>query len=494
MSAPTSDGGCGGQDLEDGEKFYLDRAWAQALAKLQPIYESDPVEASRLGLQLAIGHCLIELNGDIDLADLGARFGTPTLSELESRRVPVIWVRVAELRRVGDFHRAVRLLRFGARFSPILTETYAECILAGPTACSRLPDRARPPEPPGFLSVSDFRSETIEALKNRWRGRRILFVVRRLYDRPERRCEVCDLVSGSARRFGFVTAEYNSHIGQGGGAAFWQGLEDAINTFRPDVIFYDDLYQSGLSAASDEAANRVAAVLSKARRDLGTFVIKDFPDGWLVRLEDIYRGLGDSVDLVTHWHAEILPRATARESAATFCYPYPLDPSPVVAPAVIPRAGFIGSVSVHNVPRLVWWTELPFHDVPIDFVETDHMATRQLSDEAFLGMFQRYQLSINFTKRGNGSRMMVARSIQIPLAGGVLVEEDCYDTRYFMTPGVHFVPFKTMADLTEIVPALLRDAAYRAELAAGARTWATTYFSGDCYWAGVLQRLERTPR
>jgi hypothetical protein len=52
------------------------------------------------------------------------------------------------------------------------------------------------------------------------------------------------------------------------------------------------------------------------------------------------------------------------------------------------------------------------------------------------------------------------------------------------------VPFRTLADVIELIPALLADPAYRAHLAAAGQAWAATYFTGDCFWAGVLQHLD----
>jgi hypothetical protein len=96
---------------------------------------------------------------------------------------------------------------------------------------------------------------------------------------------------------------------------------------------------------------------------------------------------------------------------------------------------------------------------------------------------------VNWTRRHTGVRIITGRSIETPLSGGLLLEEDSVDTRYFLTPGVHYEPFDTLADLRARVAALLADPVHCRHVAAAGEAWVKRYFSGDHFWAGLMDRL-----
>ncbi len=112
-----------------------------------------------------------------------------------------------------------------------------------------------------------------------------------------------------------------------------------------------------------------------------------------------------------------------------------------------------------------------------------------LPAENYANLLCEYQLTVGLTRRANGVNIVTARSIETLAVGGVLVEEDSFDARYFLKPGLHFVPFKTWADLSEIIPWLLKSPNYRQHLAREGQAWVQRHFSGDWFWAGLLDRL-----
>jgi hypothetical protein len=155
----------------------------------------------------------------------------------------------------------------------------------------------------------------------------------------------------------------------------------------------------------------------------------------------------------------------------------------------VPRAGFVGGLHPGSIARLVWWAECARADLPLDFIEARHDAAMQRSDLDYVNLLRAYRLSVNFTLRPTGARILTARTLEVPLSGGVLVEEDSADARYFMSPGVHYVPFETLPDLADTLAALLPDTPRRRQLATAGRAWVTDHFTGDHFWAGLLGRL-----
>jgi hypothetical protein len=308
------------------------------------------------------------------------------------------------------------------------------------------------------------------------------------------RChETNDNFVRSAERFGLTIKRIESRAPPGAPtAAYPAALADAISDFRPDLILYDELFLSGVSALP-EPADAIASLLETVRWRDGVRVVMSYTDAWYVAAHDpesLFRHLGRCYDVVHHCHPGILDRGSDAERASVFCYTFPtIWPHPTVAAGSVARACFVGALHPGSIARLVWWSEGTRAGLPLDFIEARHDAAEQHSDLDYVNLLRRYQLSVNFTLRPTGVRILTARSIEVPLAGGVLVEEDNADTRYFMMPDAHYAPFETLPDLAALLPELLADATRRQRLAAAGHAWATTYFTGDHFWTGLLRRL-----
>jgi hypothetical protein len=211
----------------------------------------------------------------------------------------------------------------------------------------------------------------------------------------------------------------------------------------------------------------------------------------MIPADALLRGLGHVVDLVQHCHPLGLDRPDPPDRSQVFCYPIPLELPPATGGTAgsIARACFVGSVNYVNASRLVWWAESAGSATPLDFFENDVGDGQGRPVEQYAQLLRDYQIVVNYTRRAGGPKILTGRAIEAALAGSMLLEENSVDTAYFFTPGVHYLPFETWADLAELVPWLLGNPEYRQRLARAAHAWATRYFTGDWYWAGLLDRL-----
>src|SRR5260221_9290663 len=125
----------------------------------------------------------------------------------------------------------------------------------------------------------------------------------------------------------------------------------------------------------------------------------------------------------------------------------------------------------------------------MDMLLSDHAAAEPRSDQDYADLLHVYLASVNFTRRLSGIRIATGRSFEVPLCGGVLLEEDSIDTAYFMAPGEHYVPFDNLAELSAALIALLGDPDRRSQIAVSGHDWVHRYFTGDQFWAGLLKRL-----
>ncbi|MBV8166335.1 MAG: glycosyltransferase family 1 protein, partial [Alphaproteobacteria bacterium] len=311
------------------------------------------------------------------------------------------------------------------------------------------------------------------------------------HDNPARQHLPSDNLLRSARRFGLAIQEFNNFDPPAGVERrdYPAALRGVIESWRPRLIIFDDLFERGLSA-DPELRAPIGEVLETARR-AGSRVVKLLMDGWLPAPDSMYRGLGTHFDLVNHLVPARLAEAAPDERAATYCCPFPFDqPMPSVPYGRISRVSFVGSVNRECPSRLAWWAESIGAGIPLDFLLTDHGAPQQRSDQEYINLLTEYRISVNFTRRYTGARIATGRTFEIPLSGGLLLEEDSADSRYFLKPGVHCVTFANLAELEAATRALLADPASCRRIAGAGQAWAKRYFTGDHFWAGILQRLD----
>ncbi|MBI3513135.1 MAG: glycosyltransferase family 1 protein [Proteobacteria bacterium] len=468
------------------EELYQQRSWVSAQLLYERITALDPSLAVRLSLPLASAHCAIETAKPDQLDDVVSERAAVIDRASLIGRLDQLRRRTGELCAAGDFRRASRLLRLTALYDWSIGYTYKTSITDTRSDCCAL--LARPPadRDPPFIAEQALSDDALARAVEGCRGMRLLLVFPTTTPQAVR-------WTMSAEALGLALRTFDSWVPKPGVSAegYAASLEAEINDFRPAVIAFQNLFETGITS-HDAVADGVAAVLETARRKLGCRVVKILTDGWYqAGSGGTYRGLGHAVDLVHHCHPTILERASADELAATFCYPLPsLLPQPSVAYDEIPRAAFAGGVDLVSPARLVWWAELGKRALPIDFDFWVSAGTPRpyVSEAEYANQLRRYRITINPTRRSTGATIMVGRSLETAVSGGFLLEEDSVDTAYFFKRGLHYMPFQTIGDIEEILGALFDDHERRARVAQAAQQWSRRYFTGQYFWAGLVSR------
>jgi hypothetical protein len=489
QDAPSPDVG---SEISRADRCYLAQDWAAALALYESVERAAPALAAPLSLPLVIGHCRIELADDAALpAPTPGMAATHTAREQYA--VKVLRARALEMCRAGGFARASQLLRLLAPYDVAIADAYRHGLEPGRSERRRaLPDGSDPP----FLRALDVATLPVDALKHAHRGKRLLLVYRRFFPEGDgRQSEVIHCLADSATRFGLAVTEFTF---QGADPAeLAPALLRTVLALKPDIIVYDQQYPGTKSAEPEILREQIEAVFAMARQQLGVRVVLSYMDAWQPMQsgsEAMFRGLGQAYDLVQHGHATALGAGTPEQNARAYCYMLPAwAAEPSVAPGTVPRACFAGSITWFNVARLAWWAETARRGLPIDFRETLHNEGAPRSDQAYVDLLVQYQLALNFTRRADGPKIMTARSLEIPLAGGLLLEENSPNSEFFLAPDVHYVPFETIDDLAALLPALLADPVRRERIRTAGQRWVQTYFTGDYFWAGLLRQLADLP-
>ncbi len=73
-------------------------------------------------------------------------------------------------------------------------------------------------------------------------------------------------------------------------------------------------------------------------------------------------------------------------------------------------------------------------------LETAVEGDLKLTPERYANLLRESPVTVNLSRRATGVGIITARTIEALSVGGVLLEEDSFDTRYFLTPGVHYMP------------------------------------------------------
>jgi len=489
QDAPSPDVG---SEISRADRCYLAQDWAAALALYESAERTAPALSAPLSLPLVIGHCRIELAEDAALL-APAPVVAATHTAREQYAVKILRARALEMCRAGGFVRASQLLRLLAGYDAAIADAYRHGLQPGRSDRRRAPpDSSDPP----FLHALGIAALPVDALKQTHRGERLLLVYRRFFPAADgRQSEVIHCLATSAARFGLAVTEFT--FPGADPAELAPALLRAVLELKPAIIVFDHQYPATRSAEAEILREQIEAVFAMAREQLGVRVVLSYMDAWQPMQngpDALFRGLGHAYDLVQHGHPTALGAGTREQNTRAYCYMLPAwGAEPSVAPGTVPRACFVGSITWFNVARLAWWAETARRGLPIDFLETLHHGGAPRSDQAYVDLLVQHQLALNFTRRADGPKIMTARSLEIPLAGGLLLEETSPNSAFFLTPDVHYVPFETIDDLAALLPALLADPARRERIRTAGHHWVKTYFTGDYFWAGMLHRLAALP-
>jgi hypothetical protein len=494
MVVPALDSASAACDAEAHRLYFECHDGLAALARwrLRAVLGPPTIES-----QLALAHCEIEAGIDAELPEIGVRQpAAPSDGRLRDYAEFILscaWTHF----RAGDAIRASKLARLVAAVDPHFKSIYEEQIVAAPNAAARgIPEPVPRSEPLPFERGVRLSDDAARGLLARHRGRRLLLFTSQYDGAADEAFEnqPCRALRVTLTRLGFdVTVVESQKLTADEHVRLPDTLRGAIAAFRPDIIVCSDLLVSGATAYR-QLQDPILSVLEEARRRFASKLVLTYTDGWYDGVPALFEALAGRADLFHVTFSGLLDRVPPAVAARTFCYPYPLyDPRPSGAAehAQQLRAGFVGGISWANLSRLVWFAEIQRAGLPVDL----YVRGREGSDVAaksaveYATLCGNYAVSLNLVARVNGSRIATGRSVEMPYFGSLLLEESSDDTAYFMTPYEHYVPFDSLAELSERLGILLADAPLRDRITRAGGAWVRRHFGGLHFWARLLRQL-----
>lgn len=125
-----------------------------------------------------------------------------------------------------------------------------------------------------------------------------------------------------------------------------------------------------------------------------------------------------------------------------------------------PELGFSGGVEYANWYRAFWLTAIEEAALPLRVI----LSTHQHEGPGVLDGYRRFMqrlakagTALNFARRADGATTLTGRTIEVPAAGGLLVQERSDDIDRFLVANRHYLRFETLDDLADIVHLLRRE-------------------------------------
>lgn len=292
-------------------------------------------------------------------------------------------------------------------------------------------------------------------------------------------------------------------------------LSEYIPEARLEVIYRDELLNTGVSQQElvrkilDAGASHVLYVLGPSPTfDLDPLRAKELftqlsavrilfcTDAFIPEHHALVCRLADAVDLVITFDSPLWTKHGSRKDNILHAIPAPIAEQTyeqLVAPHLQgPRPTdlvYVGSRHPYRqrvLDRLV-------DELPIRIKQTDNGDGNRLDWMSYWRQLTASKLTLN-----TGSHPLIphgkhlkGRTIEGPIAGSVLVSDETLLTSRFLTPGLDYIPFKSLGDLKHSISRILNNQEELALMAERSHTKCVDLFVGARWWRRIDAQLAR---
>lgn len=262
-----------------------------------------------------------------------------------------------------------------------------------------------------------------------------------------------------------------------------------IEQWHPDFVVCDAFGGKGQDAITD--------LILDLRMEQGFRLIGIYHDIWLPDIRNLYADGMAEVDAI--WFFDPLStteQMTVFPNAIGTVPPIPERPfADALARVKKTRdLGFIGSIWNSNHIRGVWLMALQRQGVSVDVVTGYPYAANQYQTaEEFADFMASCKVTLCFCGRTSQKGALPARVWEGIWAGSVLLEDDTSHLRHYLAPFVHYIPFRTLEELTFYAGFLKRREDVREQMAVAARDFVRARYSLQQVWGAVLDMAMASP-
>jgi len=267
-------------------------------------------------------------------------------------------------------------------------------------------------------------------------------------------------------------------------------LGRTILSLKPDLVIFDDLCNQ--EPPEEYITPEVYKNVFRALKEQHPFkLVSLYPDSWMTKSWFTMEFASSFLDVV--WPLNFSPPASGAEipGVKTFWAPIPY-PEALFRPGPAGKdigAAFVGSLFDYNSPRGIWLTLLKSRGIPCQLFLSTHTTSGSragASPEEYAAFMSRLRISVNFSARATGRKIMTGRAWESIIARALLLEEDNEEIQRFFVPFVHYIPFTNIDELQAYLGYFERHEDARRAVAERAYEWFLQLFSKDRIWRDLI--------
>lgn len=248
-------------------------------------------------------------------------------------------------------------------------------------------------------------------------------------------------------------------------AYHWPSLEEgftnligALSEDRYDLVIMDNYGIPDPGSRSSGVTDRLFGLCERVRALCGekTKLVAYYPDPWERENWPSMLAVAPMIDKV--WSVfpgqPLWDRPEFLDKIVLTLAPHGVDPASVREKKPREAIGFTGAVMPYTFTRAFWQVGLGQSALPVDFkantLAVDGLSVRDSYREYLKGIASnRYGLSL--AMRQTGERILTGRCFETMLAGSLLIQEETPDLDYFITRGEHYLAFRSVGELLELI-------------------------------------------
>ncbi|MBI2949589.1 MAG: glycosyltransferase [Verrucomicrobia bacterium] len=267
-------------------------------------------------------------------------------------------------------------------------------------------------------------------------------------------------------------------------------LGRTILSTKPDLVIFDDLCNQ--EPPAEYITPEVYKNVFRALKEHHPFkLVSLYPDSWMTKSWFTMEFASSFLDVL--WPLNFFPPATGAEipGVKIFWAPIPY-PEALFQPRSSGKdigAAFVGSLFDYNSPRGIWLTLLKSRGIPCQLFLSTHTTSGSragATPEEYAAFMSRLRISVNFSARATGRKIMTGRAWESIIARALLLEEDNEEIKRFFVPFVHYVPFTSMEELQAYLSFFERHENARRAIAERAYQWFLQLFSKERIWRDLI--------
>ena len=231
-----------------------------------------------------------------------------------------------------------------------------------------------------------------------------------------------------------------------------------INDINDNIAIVD--MQTKIILSNEFEANEF---LSKIRKKF-KYVIGVYYDAWRKEAQNIALKYEKYIDANWMNHPLLEDIYSVNKTKKVILFPFPIgvkknDVYNLVNNIKENDIKFVGGIEENNVSRAFWYYNIKNINI-VNFDFSTHRDDNTAAYESYLSYLNRLSVSknlLNFSQRMDGSRSITGRTFEILLTNGLLIQEYSPETSFYLEPNRHFIEFKNLNELVDIINALQKN-------------------------------------